>query len=444
LGDVFAPLFAGLKRISAVKPLGRVVGSRSGTILVEGLSGSCKLGDGVVVRPSTGQAIPGEVLRLERDHVAVLLSSDARGIALGDRVVRQTDQFLYPHESWIGRIMDSRARPLDGKELLTGARAYACQAPPPAAAERRAFGPRLETRQGLFNTILPIVQGQRIGLFAGSGVGKTTLIGRFARDIEADVTVIALVGERGRELRDFTEKVLGQAGLRRSVVVVETSDKSPLDKRRAAWSAVSIAEYFRDQGKQVLFILDSVTRFAEAHREIALLSGEPATMRGFPPSTSQLVMSLCERTGPGAGGGGDITAIFSVLVAGSDMEEPLADIVRGVLDGHVVLDRTIAERGRFPAVDVLRSVSRSLPEAASDGENLLIQKARKVLGTYESAQLMIRSGLYAAGSDPEIDEAIEIWPKLEAFFAESQGLDTGASFARLAECLGCSEQKDDT
>ena len=290
----------------------------------------------------------------------------------------------------------------------------------------------------VFNTLLPIVRGQRIGLFAGSGVGKSTLLANFARHVEADVTVVALIGERGRELREFAEDVLGVDGLGRSVIIAATSDQSALVRRRCAWAAMAVAEYFRDQGKQVLFLADSVTRLAEAHREIALSVGEPATLRGFPPSTSHLIMSLAERAGPGTDATGDITAVFSVLVAGSDMDEPIADILRGVLDGHVVMDRDIAERGRFPAINLLRSVSRSLPLAASAHENSQIAQARRLLGTFDRAEMMIQAGLYAAGSDPLVDAAIRVWPQLDAFLAEMEPDGISASFARLTDILAAS------
>lgn len=198
---------------------------------------------------------------------------------------------------------------------------------------------------------------------------------------------------------------------------------------------MAVAEHFRDQGKHVLFLADSVTRFAEAHREIALASGEAGSLRGFPPSTAHQITALCERAGPGLGTAGDITAVFSVLVAGSDMEEPVADILRGVLDGHVVLDRKIAERGRFPAIDLLRSVSRALPGAANEAENTLISAARQRLGAYDRSEMMIQAGLYAAGSDSGLDAAIACWPRLDAFLAEDEWDNTGASFRRLAECL---------
>jgi flagellum-specific ATP synthase len=283
----------------------------------------------------------------------------------------------------------------------------------------------------VFNTVLPIVRGQRLGLFAGSGVGKSSLLARLALGISADVVVIALVGERGREVRDFVENILGRGGLARSVVVAATSDQSPLSRRRCLPSAMTVAEHFRDAGSNVLLLADSVTRFAEAHREVAIAAGESAALRGYPPTVAHALAALVERAGPGVAGIGDITAILSVLVAGADMDEPIADMVRGLLDGHVVLDRAIAERGRFPPIDVLRSVSRSLPLAASADENALIERARFLLGTHARAELMIQAGLYERGTDENIDEAIAAWPRLDAFVAQSAHDGIAASFEVL-------------
>ncbi|MGJ8618428.1 MAG: FliI/YscN family ATPase, partial [Sulfitobacter sp.] len=328
----------------------------------------------------------------------------------------------------------------DGRPLLRGRVARPLRTPPPQANERRALGPRLGTGMAVTNTFLPIVRGQRVGLFAGSGVGKSSLLGHLAKHMEADVVVIAMIGERGREVRHFIDEVMGAEGLKRTVVVAATSDQSPLKRRRCAWSAMAIAEHFRDQGKSVLFLADSITRFAEAHREIAVAAGEAPVLRGYPPSTSHLIMSLCERAGTGAGPQGNITALFSVLVAGSDMDEPIADILRGVLDGHVVLDRSIAERGRYPAIDVLRSVSRSLPRAASDAENALLTQARKMLGVYDRNAMMIRAGLYTHGSDPEVDQAVALWPELDGFLGKVETLGCEHSYQQLELILRRAKQ----
>ncbi len=421
--------------VDPVSRVGRICGTDAGVLLVEGLSRQCRVGDRVAVHAANGATTEGEVLRIGRATISVLVSDPHAGVALGDRVVARPPPRFCPDDSWIGRVLNADGQPLDGRLLAMGETAYALRRNPPPATSRRALGGRVNTGLRLFNTLLPLVRGQRIGLFSGSGIGKSTLIGQLAQRLETDVAVIALVGERGRELREFIDVSLGPSGMARAVVIAETSDRSPLEKRRAAWAAAAVAEYFRDRGRQVLLVVDSITRFAEAHREVALAAGENAAMRGFPPSTAQAIMGLCERAGPGSGSAGDITALFSVLVAGSDMEEPVADILRGTLDGHVVLDRKIAERGRFPAVDVLRSVSRSLPRAADTAENALILAARKMLGAWDSAELMVQSGLYERGTDAGIDRAIEVWPRLDALFAEAESGSVKDSFTALEDCL---------
>lgn len=431
---LFDGLLAEIAGSAPVRRVGRVVEIRRGLAQVAGLQ-AATLGDRVLIHSRDGVS-EGEVLRLAPGLCTVLPDASGDGMAIGDRVELLGRADIAPDDSWIGRILDPSGRPLDGRPLLRGLHPRSLRAPAPAAATRRRLGERLSTGTAVFDTLLPLVRGQRIGLFAGSGVGKSSLLARFARGVEADVVVIALVGERGRELREFTERVLGPSGMARSVVVTATSDQSPLMRRMCAMTAMAVAEHFRDRGLHVLLLVDSVTRFAEAHREVALAGGEEASLSGYPPSLTQAIMGLAERAGPGPEGAGDITAVFSVLVAGSDMEEPVADILRGVLDGHVVMDRRIAERGRFPAIDLLRSVSRSLPDAASEAENALISEARRLLGAYDRAELMIQAGLYAAGTDPLIDQAIKHWPALDAFLAEPA--PTGgpeASFERLRACL---------
>lgn len=433
--DVFAGLRVEIAAVPVLTRVGRVQDIGRGTLTLSGLSEGTGLGDRVILHGPKGP-VGGEVLRLSREGVTVLPDAPIEGLSIGARADLAGRAEISPDSSWIGRIVDPFGRPLDGRPLFPGPEQRPLRAPAPEAGQRRKLGPRLATGVAAFDTLLPLVQGQRTGLFAGSGVGKSMLLSKFARGVEADVVVIALIGERGRELRHFTEEVLGPEGMARAVVVTATSDQSPLIRRRAAWAAMAVAEHFRDEGLQVLLLADSITRFAEAHREVALASGEEASLRGFPPSTAHMIMALAERAGPGPEGSGDITAVFTVLVAGSDMEEPVADILRGVLDGHVVLERRIAERGRFPAIDLLRSVSRSLPAAASGPENALIGEARRLLGAYERAELMIQAGLYAKGSDPVVDQAIKVWPALDAFLAEDGPGGVAANFERLAACLG--------
>lgn len=431
----FAPLTATVRSISSLTRSGFASGTSGNIINVKGLSDIARVGDFVRIHHGTSGSDLGEVLTLASDHICILPEKGTAGISLNDRVDYVGASDISPDKSWLGRIIDPFGRPLDGRPLMAGADSRPVLGDPPAAAERRRLGGRLETGIAAFNTYLPIVQGQRVGLFSGSGVGKSTLLASLSKGIEADFVVIALIGERGRELREFVEDTLGAEGLKRSIVIAATSDQSPMVRRRAAWTAMAVAEYLRDQGGHVLFLADSVTRFAEAHREIAASSGEAASARGFPPSTSQMIMSLCERAGPGPEGSGDITGVFSVLVSGSDMEEPLADIVRGVLDGHVVLDRQIAERGRFPAIDILRSVSRSLPGAANADENQILSATRELMATYAEAELMIQAGLYSPGSDAKIDGAIEARPKLEALLAMCDGITIEQSFKRLSTIL---------
>lgn len=431
----FAPLRDRIRRIEMVRDVGRVRAVGAGVIRVGGLSDLAQIGDRVVIKRRYGGTLWGEVVRLEAEAVSVLAEGSVEGVSLGDRVVRRGPLSLYPHPSWLGRIVSPSGVALDDQPLVQGDMPCSIERPAPQAALRRPMGARLETGLAAFNTFLPLVRGQRLGLFSGSGVGKSTLLGTLARRVEADVIVVALVGERGREVGSFVSETLGPEGLARSVIVTATSDQSAPERRRCALSAMAVAEYFRDQGRHVLLLADSLTRFADAHREMAVARGEPATLRGHPASMAHAVMSLCERAGPGSGDQGDITAVFSVLVAGSDMEEPVADVVRGVLDGHVVLDRAIAERGRFPAIDLLRSVSRSLPGAASAEENQVLAQARHLLGAYDRAEMMIQAGLYTPGSDPLIDQAISVWPALDRFLAEDEPAGVAETFARLARYL---------
>lgn len=419
----FEGLTSQIKDLEPVHDIGRVTRVDGGVIHVSGLAGKARIGDLIVVYRQ-GASLSGEVLQLDGDILVLLPDQAPDGVALNDRAALLEARGISPADSWIGRVIDPFGKPLDGLPLLKGPQDRPIKRPPPDPAMRRGMGERLDTGMAGMNTMLPIVQGQRIGLFAGSGVGKSSLLGHLAQNMTSDIVVIAMVGERGRELRHFIENVLGPEGLKRAVVICATSDQSPLIRRRCAWAAMSVAEYFRDQGKSVLLLADSITRFAEAHREVAVAAGEAPVLRGYPPSTAHLIMSLCERAGPGQASQGDITGVFSVLVAGSDMEEPIADILRGVLDGHVVLDRSIAERGRYPAIDVLRSISRSLPAAATEEENALLTRARNLLAVYDRNAMMIRAGLYSAGSDAEIDAAVQIWPELDAFLArvETQGI----------------------
>jgi len=288
------------------------------------------------------------------------------------------------------------------------------------------------------NTFLATCQGQRMGIFSGSGVGKSVLLSMMARYTSADVSIIGLVGERGREVQEFIEDDLGEDGLARSVVVVATGDEPALMRRQAAYTTLALAEYFRNQGKQVLCLIDSLTRFAMAQREIGLSAGEPPTSKGYPPTTFGELARLLERAGPGAKGQGSITGLFSVLVEGDDHNEPISDAVRGIVDGHIVMERQIADRGRYPAINVLKSVSRALPGAISDDRNAVLRRAKQVITTYEDMSELIRLGAYRKGSDPAVDEAINLYPQIEEFLSQKKSeytsIDDG--FELLASILG--------
>ena len=430
--EIFDQMTTALDRISSIRPVGKISQISGSKVDATGLNGRAKVGDRVDILGTPKQ---GDIVSVGPSGVSIMVDGPTDGLSPGDHVALRDRMLFAPHNGWIGRVVDPDGQPLDGRPLLPAAAEVAIHTAPPPAADRRAMGARLSTGFAVFDTLLPVVRGQRIGLFSGSGVGKSTLLSSLAKKVDADVIVIGLVGERGRELREFVEVALGPDGMARSVVVAATSDRSAKMRRACPMAATAVAEFFRDQGKHVLLLVDSITRFAEAHREAAVAAGEPASLRGHPASTPAAIAGLCERAGPGIESQGDITAIYTVLVSGSDMEEPVADMLRGVLDGHVVLDRTIAERGRFPAIDVTRSVSRSLPHAANPAENKLISRARQLMASYAQAELMIQAGLYVQGSDEQIDAAIVTRDSLEAFIATEGAQGIAGSFRLLQRAL---------
>ena len=415
---------------------GHVSAVSGDVVKITGLSGVAHLGDMVTIENGAGHRIGGEVITMDEQSATAILYDEASQIRVGARASFGRQQGPRPSPAWMGHILDPFGRRADGSAPPAGPVEMPLKAAAPRAPLRKALGPRLSTGLAALDTFLPLCHGQRLGLFAGSGVGKSMMLAALARHMEADIVILALIGERGREVRAFAEEALGPEGIKRSIVFAATSSDPAALKKRAAYMAMASAEYFRDQGLNVLLLFDSLTRFAESHREVALSAGETPSLRAFPPSTFRAVAGLCERAGPGVNGAGDITAVFSVLVAGSNMEEPVADMVRGILDGHVVLDRQIAERGRYPAIDVRRSVSRSLPDAASPEENMMIGKARALLGAYEEAAPMIRAGLYQGGSDPMLDEAVRLWPALDRFIGEASPGTAVDSFAMLGEIIG--------
>ncbi|HET9018008.1 MAG TPA: FliI/YscN family ATPase [Acetobacteraceae bacterium] len=324
-------------------------------------------------------------------------------------------------DQWLGRVVDPLGRPLDGRGALPpGPAPRPVRAAPPPATGRSRLGPRFGFGVRALDLFVPSREGQRLGLFAGAGVGKSTLLAMLAGHADCDVAVLALVGERGREVREFIEDTLGEAGLAHAVVVVATSDAPPLLRREAAYAAMTIAEHFRDQGRRVLLLLDSLTRTCLALREIALAAGEAPGARGYPPSVFAELPRLLERAGPGAvATGGQITGLFTVLVEGDDMNDPVADAVRSILDGHVVLDRRIAERGRYPAIDVLRSLSRTATTCTDAAEQALAAHARAALALQAELADLVRLGAYRPGADPAADEALALAPRIEALLRQA-------------------------
>src|SRR5579871_3734010 len=371
--------------IDSVNIYGRVVGVRGLMVEIAGPIHAMSVGARIVVETGGNRFIPCEVIGFSGNNAVVMPFAGLEGVRRGCRaVIANAAGQVRPTASWLGRVVNAMGEPIDGKgPLEQGASPMPFRNTPPPAHSRKRVGAPLDLGVRALNTFLTCCRGQRLGIFAGSGVGKSVLLSMLARNVDADVSVIGLVGERGREVQEFLQDDLGEEGLKRSVVVVATSDQPPLLRRQSALLTLTIAEYFRDQGKNVLCLIDSITRFAMAQREIGLSAGEPPASKGYTPSVFAELPKLLERAGPGGPGQGSITGLFTVLVEGDDMNEPVADASRAILDGHVVLDRAIFERGRYPSVNVLRSISRSMPGCNSDEENRVVNRARQLIAAYE-------------------------------------------------------------
>lgn len=435
---------AALAQICPAHWEGRVVSASAPVAEIRGMARHLSLGDRVRVHiPGKSPAL-SELISLRRDAAQALMYVPSQGLRIGALATAPVDAAspgLPVSDAWLGRVIDPLGVPLDGgPPLLNGPFLRPIRSLPPEATRRARLGPRLSLGVRALDLFTTSCDGQRLGLFAGAGVGKSTLLSMLARNAACDLSVICLVGERGREVREFLEDDLGEAGLARSVVIISTSDSSPLMRREAAFAAMTVAEHFRDHGHKVLFLMDSVTRFCQALREIALAAGETPVSRGYPPSVFTELPRLLERAGPGESeiaGEGKITAFFTVLVDGDDHTEPIADAMRGLLDGHVVLDRRIAERGRFPAVDVARSLSRTVPACNSEAENQIAVRARTILSTYAEVSDMLRLGAYRVGSDETVDEALRLAPKIESLLNQGRQESTAIreSFAMLAQLI---------
>lgn len=411
-----------IDQVPATRKFGKICGVSGLLISCSGL-GHVAMGAMCEIEDFSGHVIRAEVVGFRDGKTLLMPFGVMEGIGPGCRVYleNQSPQ-LGVHDGYLGRVVDAFGEAIDGKGKVShGGSQQQLKAKPPTPAKRRQVGAKLDTGVRCLNTFVPICQGQRLGIFSGSGVGKSVLMAMIARFGEADVNVIGLIGERGREVKEFIEEHLGEEGLKKSVIIVATGDEPPLMRRQAGYTAMSVAEYFRDQGKKVMLFMDSVTRFAMAQREIGLSAGEPPTTRGYTPSVFSELPRLLERAGPAAEGcDGSITGIFTVLVEGGDMDEPVADAVRGIVDGHIVMDRSLAERGHFPAVAILRSVSRMLPHCHSKDENQLMNQARGLISTYQDMEELIRLGAYKKGSDPKVDEAIFFHDALTDFLKQEQ------------------------
>jgi flagellum-specific ATP synthase len=425
--------------LDGVEIYGRVVGVRGLMVEVAGPIHAMSVGARVLIETGAGRIIPCEVVGFSGPNALLMPFAPLEGVRRGCRaIVTSVAAAVRPSPGWLGRVVNAMGEPIDGKgPLPPGPSPYTFRNAPPPAHARHRVGPPLDLGVRVLNTFLTCCRGQRMGIFSGSGVGKSVLLSMLARNVAADVSVIGLVGERGREVQEFLQDDLGPTGLARSVVVVSTSDEPALMRRQAAYLTLAIAEYFRDESKDVLVLMDSVTRFAMAQREIGLSAGEPPTAKGYTPTVFTELPRLLERAGPGVESSGTISGIFTVLVDGDDHNEPVADAVRGILDGHIVMERAIAERGRYPAVNVLKSVSRTMPRAANPAYVPAIQRARQVMATYADMEELIRLGAYRPGSSAEVDEAIRLHQPLERFLGQSKeeatGLDEG--YQRLEQIL---------
>ncbi len=411
-------LKAKLAATAALRPVGRVLGV-TGLSLRFSMPG-VRVGDVVLVK-RRGEPLACEVVGFDRGEAIGMPLGAISGVGPDDEVESTGASFVVrAGDALLGRVVDGLGRPIDGRGPIEGGEHVPVDADPKAALDRRPVAKPLATGVRVLDGLLTMGEGQRVGLFAGSGVGKSTLLGAIARGTAADVVVVGLVGERGREVGEFLEHSLGEAGRRRSVVVVATSDVAALERLRAAQVATAYAEYFRDRGRSVMLLVDSVTRFARAQREVGLAAGEPPARRGYPPSVFAMLPRLLERSGQGSRAtGGAITAIYTVLVEGGDMDEPIADEVRGILDGHVVLDRTLAARGRYPAVDPTVSLSRVMDGIVGPAHRDAARRLRALAAHYEAKRDLVMLGAYAKGSDKELDDAILRMPKIEQFLRQS-------------------------
>lgn len=432
-------LISAIEAIDDIEVFGRVKSVQGLLIEVVGPVRELRVGGRVEIETSDGKELGAEIIGFRDGHALCLPFGELSGVRMGCKAVfRRHDGSVNPSSAWLGRVINAMGEPIDGLgPLPKGPRSYPLRQSPLAAHDRVRVGEPLDLGVRTLNTFTTLCEGQRMGIFAGSGVGKSVLMSMLARNTNVDVSVIGLIGERGREVHEFIQEYLGEAGLARAVVVVATSDEAALMRRQAAYMSLALSEYFRDEGRRVLCMMDSLTRFAMAQREIGLSIGEPPTAKGYPPTVFTELPRLLERAGPGTPLTGSITGLFTVLVEGDDHNEPIADAVRGILDGHIVMERGIAERGRYPAVNVLRSISRTMPGCVPGEVRPVLSRARELMSIFSDMEELIRLGAYRKGSDPNVDRAIAINPKLEAFLNQQREETTTIAdgYKRLAQII---------
>ena len=437
-------LIAAVERLDPLTVSGRVAAVNGLLIEVRGGLTRLSVGARALIERRGLSDLPAEVVGFREARALLMPFGPVEGVAPGAEVrLAPEAAAVRPTLGWRGRIINAFGEPIDGLgPLPQGVAAYPLRTPPPPAHARGRVGERLETGVRAIDVFTTLCRGQRMGVFAGSGVGKSVLLSMLARGAACDAVVVGLIGERGREVREFVEETLGAEGLARANVVVATSDEPALTRRQAAFTTLACAEFLRDQDQETLCLMDSVTRFAMAQREIGLAAGEPPTTKGYTPTCFTELPKLLERAGPGpvrpdGTVAAPITALFTVLVDGDDHNEPVADAVRGILDGHIVMERSIAERGRFPAINVLKSISRTLPGAHTPPERVTSRDARRSLAAFSDMEELIRIGAYRAGSDAAVDRAIALNPGLEAFLSQTKDEATPMddAFARLERVL---------
>lgn len=409
-----------IDRIQTEQRYGRVTGVRGLLVELAGIGQYISVGSRLEVETRDRRRVPIEIIGFKHQTALAMPFDAVEGIGVGCKaMVTQSEPVVFPSNGWLGRVINALGEPIDGKgPIRHGPTPKLLRGTPPPAHSRQRVGEKIDLGVRALNTFISCCRGQRMGIFSGSGVGKSVLLSMIARHSASDISVIGLIGERGREVQEFIEDDLGEDGLARSVVVVATSDESALMRRQAAYMTMTLAEYFRDDGADVMCLMDSVTRFAMAQREIGLAGGEPPTSKGYTPTVFTELPKLLERAGPGPQGSGNISGLFTVLVEGDDHNEPVADAVRGILDGHIVMERAIAERGRYPAINVLKSISRTMPRCNSDSQNILVREAKRLLSTYSDMEEMIRLGAYRVGSNPEVDAAIQYNAALEEYLGQ--------------------------